>query len=152
MWWILIAGGIVLAALGGLVVASWRRPELGVTGGRLRPCPDRPNCVCSQDSDPRHAIDPLPLGDDTQADLARLERVLHAMPGASRIDSSDGYLRYEFTSRLMRYVDDVEFQVDEHGRAIHVRSASRVGRSDLGANRKRVAEIRRRFTEPGVNR
>ena len=110
--------------------------NIGVQDGRLTACPESPNCVSSFESDAKHGIQPL------QASLRQVERVLLGLDEANIVESSDGYLYAEFTSRLMRYVDDVEFLEDPTAGVIHVRSASRLGYSDLGANRKRVEIIR----------
>ena len=104
--------------------------------GRLTACPESPNCVSSFESDAKHGIQPL------QASLRQVERVLLGLDEANIVESSDGYLYAEFTSRLMRYVDDVEFLEDSTAGVIHVRSASRLGYSDLGVNRKRIENIR----------
>ena len=110
--------------------------NIGVQDGRLTACPDSPNCVSSFESDGEHGIQPL------QANLHQVERVLLGLVEANIVESRDGYLYAEFTSRLMRYVDDVEFLEDSTAGVIHVRSASRLGYSDLGANRKRIENIR----------
>lgn len=129
-----------------MVGCSGNRPfQLGASGGRLAACPDTPNCVSSQSTDRRHAIDPLRY--EGTAEKAR-ERLIEAVSGMkrARIVVAEGrYLRAEFTSALFRFVDDVEFLLDEGTKTIHVRSASRVGNSDLGVNRKRAEEIRSRF-------
>lgn len=122
-----------------------RHSQMGVTGGRLAACPDSPNCVSSQSTDARHAIDPLRY--EGTAEKAR--RVLiEAVSGMKRVRivaAEERYIHAEFTSALFRFVDDVEFLLDSKTKAIHVRSASRVGYSDLGVNRRRVEEIRSRF-------
>ena len=110
--------------------------NIGVQDGRLTACPDSPNCVSSFESDTEHGIQPL------QANLHKVEQVLLGLVEANIVESRDGYLYAEFTSRLMRYVDDVEFLEDSTAGVIHVRSASRLGYSDLGANRKRIENIR----------
>ena len=110
--------------------------NIGVQDGRLTACPDSPNCVSSFESDAEHGIQPL------RANLLQVERVLLGLVEANIVKSRDGYLYAEFTSRLMRYVDDVEFLEDSTAGVIHVRSASRLGYSDLGANRKRIEKIR----------
>ena len=110
--------------------------NIGVQDGRLTACPDSPNCVSSFESDAEHGIQPL------QANLRQVERVLLGLVEANIVESRNGYLYAEFTSRLMRYVDDVEFLEDSTAGVIHVRSASRLGYSDLGANRKRIEKIR----------
>ncbi len=144
---LLLAAGlfVVLASLG-LSCASRRAPALGVSAGRLLPCPDSPNCVCSQD-DPASPswIEPLELRGDAGDELERLAKLLEATPRASIVERGEGYLRAEFTTALLRFVDDVEFLVEAPAGVIHVRSASRVGHSDLGANRKRIEELRARW-------
>ena len=110
--------------------------NIGVQDGRLTACPDSPNCVSSFESDAEHGIQPL------RANLLQVERVLLGLVEANIVKSRDGYLYAEFTSRLMRYVDDVEFLEDSTAGVIHVRSASRLGYSDLGVNRKRIENIR----------
>ena len=73
--------------------------------------------------------------------------VISSLPRTKIIDNNDRYIHVTFTSRLMRFVDDVEFLFDDTNKQIHVRSASRVGYSDLGVNRKRVEDLRKRFYE-----
>lgn len=110
--------------------------NIGVNDGRLSGCPESPNCVSSFASDETHGIQPL------RANLQEVERVLIGMDAANIVDAGDNYLYAEFTSRLMGYVDDVEFLYDSASGLTHVRSASRLGYSDLGANRKRIEAIR----------
>jgi len=115
--------------------------NIGVQNGRLTACPESPNCVSSFESDAEHGIQPL------QASLRQVEQVLLGLDEANIVESADSYLYAEFTSRLMRYVDDVEFLEDSTAGVIHVRSASRLGYSDLGANRKRIENIRGLLTQ-----
>ncbi len=119
--------------------------NLGVKDDRLAPCPDSPNCVSSQAADPTHRMDPIPFDGDAAAALARLKAVLAARPRTTVLEERSGYLRVESVSLVFRFVDDVEFLVDRDAKVIHFRSASRVGRSDLGVNRKRMEEIREAF-------
>lgn len=118
-----------------------RRP--GVSGGRLQPCPRSPNCVSSQARDPGQRVDPLAVPGDPERALDRLRAVVESLPRTRVVSERDGYLHAEFRSRLFGFVDDVEFLHDPEAGAVHVRSASRVGYSDLGANRRRVEQIRR---------
>lgn len=126
---------------------SGQRPSnLGVKEGQLSPCPGSPNCVVSQGNpDAEHAIAPIAYSGDAASALDRLEAIMTAMSGTAIIEKNDTYLYAEFTSRLMGYVDDVEFSVDPAQSVIHVRSASRLGESDLGVNRKRIEAIRAAF-------
>jgi uncharacterized protein (DUF1499 family) len=130
----------------GVVMLFSPRPKVGLVDGRLRPCPTSPNCVCSQTPDATHAIEPLRFDGPAQSAWKRLRDVLMQQPRTAIITRDDHYLHAEFRSFIMRYVDDVEFVLDEAQSVIHVRSASRIGYSDLGANRKRVEAIRRLFT------
>ncbi|MFM7220064.1 MAG: DUF1499 domain-containing protein [Nodosilinea sp.] len=128
---------------------SGERPtNLGVQDGKLAACPSSPNCVNSQiASDPSHSIAPLsykssPESSPSQA-LADLKTLIQGMERTRIISATDDYLYAEFASRLMGYVDDVEFYLDPSTPGqIQVRSASRLGESDLGVNRKRIEEIR----------
>ncbi len=125
---------------------SGKRPgHLGVTNGRLSPPPRKPNCVSSQadPADTQHYIAPIGFAGDPATAMKKLRDVIDDQPGTEVIESRPDYLYAEFTSKLMGYIDDVEFFND--GKAIQVRSASRLGYSDLGANRKRVESIRKAF-------
>jgi uncharacterized protein (DUF1499 family) len=121
--------------------AGKRPNNLGVKDGKLASCPNTPNCVNSQSQDPKSKIDPLP-----PVAIDELKKVIESMERTKIIDSNDSYLYAEFTSKLMGYVDDVEFYLDRSQNILHVRSASRLGKSDLGVNRKRVEEIRAKLT------
>lgn len=117
---------------------SGRRPDnLGVRDGRLAPCKPTPNCVSSHadPADATHYIEPL------RATMPEVRMALHRTPRVRIIRDEPNYLYAEFRTRLMRYVDDVEFYFD--GVVTHVRSCSRIGRHDLGTNRRRVERLRR---------
>ena len=129
-----------LLATTGLVGCAGTAPtNLGLNDNRLAPCPSSPNCVCSYDKDEGHTIAPIPLKGSTEDTKSALLAALETM-GATVVSDQGEYIRSEFTSSLMGFVDDVEFYIDASG--IQVRSASRLGHSDLGANRKRVESIR----------
>jgi uncharacterized protein (DUF1499 family) len=142
---------IVLAiAAGQLGYLQGTAPEdLGVRDGKLKPPSITENSVSSQaklypDHPQRQYADiaPLPLKGDGQATLAKIKFIVEGMDGAKVIKSEPDYLYAQFTSKLMKYVDDVEFWFDPAANAIQVRSASRVGRGDLGVNRKRIEAVR----------
>jgi uncharacterized protein (DUF1499 family) len=113
--------------------------NLGINDNRLAPCPSSPNCVCSYDKDEGHTIAPIPLTGSTEDTKKALLAALETM-GATVVSAQDQYIRSEFTSSLIGFVDDVEFYIEASG--IQVRSASRLGHSDFGANRKRIESIR----------
>ena len=129
-----------------LSACSGTAPDnLGIREGRLTACPDSPNCVNSQASDERHAIEPLPLKGSAEETQARLKALLSEEPRVTLVEEAPGYLRAEFSSKLMRFVDDVEFMIG--GAAVDVRSASRLGYADFDVNRERIEHLRQRLSE-----
>ena len=116
--------------------------NLGVKDGNLASCPDKPNCVSSQAKDKKHLIDPLPWQGSPESSLTEIIKIIENMPRTKIIKQENCYLYVEFKSALMGFVDDVEFFADNKAQIIHVRSASRLGYSDLGVNRKRIESIR----------
>lgn len=129
-----------------MVGCSGTRPShLGVREGRLAPCPNSPNCVATQSADPKHKIDPLIYTSSMEEARDRLEKIVRAMPRTRVVSLEGDYMHVEFSSRLFRFVDDVEFWLDDENKLIHFRSASRKGYSDLGVNRKRMEKIREQF-------
>ena len=111
----------------------------------LASCPDRPNCVSSLATDRDRRVEPLKIGPDSLAEMERLRSIVASMPGATVVRYGPGFLDAEFRSRIFRFVDDVSFRLGQGDDVIHLRSASRTGYWDLGMNRKRIEEIRRRF-------
>lgn len=118
----------------------------GLVSGRLAPCPAKPNCVSSEvGEDADHQIAPLDYaGTDAEAAWSRLQQIIEELGGEITL-ASDAYLAVTFTSSVFRFVDDVECRLDPAKQQIQIRSASRVGYSDLGVNRKRVEAITRAF-------
>jgi len=135
---LLVIVGVMLIALS---VASRKQPDPGLVDGQLPPCPATPNCVCSEYSVEGASIEPLGYTGTAEEAWARLKRVV-AETGGEVMAEQDGYLHAVYKTPLLRFMDDVEFRLDKNQQVIHVRSASRVGRSDFGANRKRVEKIR----------
>ncbi|HEY3350142.1 MAG TPA: DUF1499 domain-containing protein [Thermoanaerobaculia bacterium] len=109
---------------------------------RLKACPATPNCVLSTAPDEAHRIAPFPFTGDSAEALARVKAAALSFPRTRVAEEAPGYVHVTFTSAVFRFVDDVEFEADEAAKVIRVRSASRVGRSDFGVNRKRVEAIR----------
>jgi len=136
---------VVAAVVVALAIASIRsRPpaDLGVTDGRLAPCPDSPNCVSTRSERPDQHMSPIAFTGDPELALDRLAAALEAMPGTTIVERSRDYLHAEATSALFRFVDDVEVQIDRTASVAHFRSASRTGHSDLGVNRRRMERLR----------
>ena len=145
-----VAAVWVAARLGAF---SGRPPNnLGLREGKLKPPSKTPNSVSSQAALwPDHpqrdhaAIAPLPLQGDGPATIARLAQLIESIDGARIVERRPDYLYARFTTRLMRFVDDAEFWFDPAAGVVQVRSASRVGRGDLGVNRARVEALRARL-------
>lgn len=134
-----------------MVFAGKRPNNLGVSGGKLARCPNTPNCVSSQSSDGEHTIAPLTYSSTPEQAIANLKSVIQSLPRTKIITESKDYLYAEFKSALMGFVDDVEFYLDRNANVIQVRSASRLGQSDLGVNRKRIETIRAKLAEVKQN-
>ncbi len=124
------------------VFAGKKPANIGVVSGKLAACPASPNCVSSFSQDAEHKIEPLAYVSSPAEAMAKLKGAIESSAKTKIITATDNYLYAEFTSALMGFVDDVEFLVDDGAKVIHVRSASRLGESDLGVNRKRIETIR----------
>ena len=125
---------------------------LGVRDGRLAPCPDSPNCVSSDAADESHHIDAFRLAAPPAEAWSELETVLRDTPRVTIVQLSTDYLHAEFKSAVFRFVDDVEFQLRPAEDLIAVRSASRIGYYDFGANRSRIEDLRGKLKERGAVR
>ena len=121
--------------------------NLGLKNQLLSPCPGTPNCVSSQEKNSQHHIQPITFDGSLKLAKERLHRVLNSMRGTRIITQDVVYWHVEFTTKLLRFIDDVEFYLDGSQSRIHLRSASRQGYWDLGVNRRRVETIRSRFEE-----
>ena len=151
-WILILLIVVVLGAIGtgqaGLF-QSTAPNDLGVRDGRLKPPSNTDNSVTSQaalypDHPQRQYSDiaPLPLRGDGPATVAKIRGVVAAMDGAKIVKNNPDYLYAQYTTTLMKFVDDVEFWYDPTARVIQVRSASRVGKGDIGVNRKRIEAVR----------
>lgn len=122
-----------------------------VFAGRFEPCPDTPNCVSSQanTADEEHYLAPLSVSGDANTLMTKAIEVLTEMPRTKLVERSRVYARLEARSLIFRFVDDIELYLDTEKGLLHMRSAARLGHSDLGVNRKRmnkfVAELQRRL-------
>lgn len=123
------------------------RPPEAARRSRLAPCPDRPNCVSTESSDPRHRMRPIPFRGAGELALERMATVIAAQPRAAVRHRERGWLHAEFGSRVLGYVDDVDVDVDEAAGVLRFRSASRLGHWDLGVNRRRMKRLARAFRE-----
>ncbi|MDD3763835.1 MAG: DUF1499 domain-containing protein [Nevskiales bacterium] len=140
-----VAGSILsLVVLYGLAGCGLGQAHLRGADGRLAPC-DRDRCVSSLSEDPAYAIEPLRYQGGRDHARQALMEVIEATPRL-RVDAAqDDYIHATATSRIMRFVDDLELVFAEQPGRIDVRSASRLGYSDFGVNRERVEALRRQF-------
>ncbi|MGB5179354.1 MAG: DUF1499 domain-containing protein [Gammaproteobacteria bacterium] len=128
---------IVLFVFLGVISRSGKAP--GLIEGRLSSCPEKPNCVCSEHKDDTlHYVEPVIIPDNsTSASVEMLKDTVRQMGGSIQAES-DTYLAATFSSAIFGFVDDMEIRIDSLQDVIHVRSASRVGHSDMGVNRQRA--------------
>lgn len=118
-------------------------PEsIGLKDGELAKCPDKPNCVSSMAKDKTHFIKPFMYTADFNKAKAALIETIKSQNRAIIISESENYIHAEFRSKIFRFIDDVEFLIDDRNKTIHLRSASRTGYSDMGVNRKRMEGLR----------
>lgn len=122
-----------------------QRPEnLGIHNGRLTDCPSKPNCISSQAEDEKHVLTPFRYQGEKKAAFERLKKIIRSVERMTIVAETDNYVHIECKSKIMGFVDDLEFFFPKE-KIIHIRSASRIGYSDLGVNRKRVEYLRELF-------
>ena len=132
-------------------ILSGKRPaNLGVRKGNLKAMPSSPNAVSSQTSDGSHKIGPLAYKGTQEQAMKALKAIVEATPNTRIVETKPDYLYAEYASSLLGFIDDVEFFFPPGARIIHVRSASRLGYSDLGVNRKRIEAIRAKLVQSGA--
>lgn len=138
---------IALTACAAATPATVKRPADSVT---LAPCPESPNCISSQApaDDAQHYMAPLTYTGTAEEARQKLLAIIDAMPRTKVVTDEGNYIHTTFTSLIFRFVDDVEFVIDDGAKQIQFRSAARVGYGDMGVNRKRMEEITSRFAAP----
>ncbi len=107
----------------------------------LKECPNSPNCVCTKNKNPEKRMNPIPLTKIPTDMLEHIKSIVLKM-GRVRLEKQEkNYVHFTFKSRIFGFTDDVEFLIDESTKEVHFRSASRMGYSDFGVNRKRMEKI-----------
>ena len=119
--------------------------QIGITDGKLAPCPKSPNCVSTQVSDKKRIIKPLKYNSTLKEAKLNILDIIESLKRTKIINETENYIHVEFRTRTFKFVDDVEFYFDDTEKIIHFRSASRVGWSDMGVNRKRMEKIRKLY-------
>jgi uncharacterized protein (DUF1499 family) len=128
-----------------LLALYWHPPQPASADNVLAACPDSPNCVSTEATRESQRVPTVPFTDSPSAALSRARAAVLAEPRSTITVDRAGYVRAECRSLIFRFVDDVDIVVDSQAQVFRFRSASRVGRSDLGVNRKRVARIAERL-------
>lgn len=121
--------------------------SLGLIQGQLTECSESPNCVSSQTTQRSKHIAPINASDTPELTWLILRDLVDKMPQALLITENENYRHYQFTTPLMGFIDDVELLFNPTGKLIQVKSASRIGQSDMGANRNRVELLRENLDE-----
>jgi uncharacterized protein (DUF1499 family) len=116
----------------------------------LGKCPSSPNCVSSEDPGGSHYIAPIAIVGDADAAWRTLMEIIEADSSFEILASSERYIRAVATTPILRFKDDVGFLLDRDAGEIRMRSASRIGYSDLGKNRRRMEQIRQKMVEAGA--
>ena len=129
-----------------------RATRIGVTDGRLNGCPASPNCVCSDNGDTAHAIEPLRLASESADVWPQVERAVREFPRTRVTSCSADYLHAECASALFGFVDDLELHLRRDHGIIAVRSAARLGYADFGVNRRRIERLRAILRARGIVR
>ena len=124
---------------------AYPRHTLGVMNGQLADCPRASNCVSSTSDGPDESLSPIRFAGSGSDVMKELKSLIRHTPRSRIITLDDRYLHAEFRSGVFGFIDDVEFLIDESENVIHFRSASRVGYSDLGINRRRVMQLRKQL-------
>lgn len=122
---------------------SIRTPkDLGITNGKLKEMPSSPNAVSSQTVQTDKYVDPLPFIESLEQSKKVIEKLLDSYKDVKITKNDSNYIHVIFITKIMRFKDDVEFYFDDTNRVIQFRSASRLGYSDAGVNRKRYEMIK----------
>ncbi len=101
-------------------------------------CPPSPNCVSSL-AQGEHFIEPLDLGPATTSKLKQALKNL----GIIIKKENNSHIHGEHTSKIFGFVDDIHISSQPNSTGKYdIRSASRVGYSDLNANRNRIEKIK----------
>lgn len=143
---LLIVALLLITGFVGLRIAiqhfSDNRANIGLSNGALRDCPDLPNCVASVATRAAQQIDGFKLNTANSDPFQAIASLLDSMPDAVVVTRNENYIHATFKTKLLKFIDDVEFHYPADATSIQIKSASRLGKSDLGANRKRIEKLR----------
>lgn len=131
-----------------IVSCSAPRPsDLGIKDSKLLKCPDKPNCISSfASTSDEHYGAAIQIVSNKERAHKKISGILSKNKNVKIVTNTPDYIHAEYTSSLLKFVDDVEFYFGAD-KLIHFRSASRTGKSDFGVNKKRIEEIRFKFQQ-----
>ncbi|MHA1468358.1 MAG: DUF1499 domain-containing protein [Promethearchaeota archaeon] len=120
----------------------------GIINNKFKPCPKTPNCVSTMASndDKKHYISPISYISSQEEAVEKIIQIINSLKGTKIKVKEINYIHVIFSTKLLRFKDDVEFYFDDSSKIIHFKSASRIGSSDLGTNRKRMEKIRKLYS------
>lgn len=123
-----------------------KRP-IGITDGKLQPCPKTPNCVSTQATDVKHRHEPLKYSTSIEQAKEKIRSILNSLKRTIIVTDTENYIHAEVRTATFKFVDDVEFLFDDSEKLLHYRSAARSGISDMGVNKKRMKNIRKLYLQ-----
>jgi uncharacterized protein (DUF1499 family) len=120
----------------------------GIINNKFKPCPKTPNCVSTMapKEDKKHFITPISYNSSQEEAVEKMIQIINSLKGTTITVKDINYMHVIFSTMLLRFKDDVEFYFDDSSKIIHFKSASRIGSSDLGTNRKRMEKIKNLYS------
>lgn len=140
-----ILGVVAIIAIAMMAKNGKKPKNLGLIGGRFKPLSSKPNGVSSQAEDKAKKVAPLTFFETISDTKEKIKKACEAYGGQTLCEETENYLHFVFTTETMKFKDDVEFYIDEKNHQVHYRSASRVGYSDMGVNKKRYEAIQKNY-------
>ena len=126
---------------------SREKKSTGIINGEFKPCPKTPNCVSTMATkEDKHYINPISYNSSQEVAVEKIIQIINSFRTIILVKENN-YIHAVFSTKLLRFKDDVEFYFDDKNKIIHFKSASRVGNNDLGKNRKRMEKIRKLYSD-----
>ena len=125
-----------------------KEKRTGMINNKFKPCPKTPNCVSTMapKEDKKHFITPISYNSSQEEAVEKMIQIINSLKGTTITVKDINYIHAIFSTKLLRFKDDVEFYFDDSSKLIHFKSASRIGSSDLGTNRKRMEKIKNHYS------
>jgi uncharacterized protein (DUF1499 family) len=113
-------------------------------------CPDTPNCLSSLAKNPKHRIEPFKLKKDPETSWEIVQKTVGSLPRTKIVSADNSDIHAECRSMIFRFIDDLTLHLTPSTGIIHIRSASRIGYSDFGVNRRRVENLRKKLRHKDI--